>query len=80
MFIYWVKLINKSEFNFNKINYKEFRKYILNLRKNKTNYEMMQDILKDFINIDYKFKYYEDLKAFLDFSLYLIYDGNYILN
>ena len=80
LFIYWVKLINKSEFNFNKINYKEFRKYILNLRKNKTNYEMMQDILKDFINIDYKFKYYEDLKAFLDFSLYLIYDGNYILN
>ena len=79
LFIYWVKLINKSEFNFNKINYKDFRKYILNLRKNKTNYEIMKEILNDFINIDYKFKYFEEVKAFLDYSLYLIYDGNYIL-
>jgi hypothetical protein len=79
LFIYFVKLINQLDFNCYKINYKDFRKYILEFRKNKTNYDIMNDILNDFIKIDYKFKYYEELKALLDFSIYHIYDHNYIL-
>lgn len=77
-FIYWINII-KSEFIFNKINYKDFRKYILNFHKNKTNYDILKEVLKDFININYNFTFYEELKALLDYSLFFIYDYYYIL-
>ena len=78
LMIYWVNII-KSEFIFNKINYKDFRKYILNFHKNKTNYDILKEVLKDFININYNFTFYEELKALLDYSLFFIYDYYYIL-
>lgn len=79
LFIYFLYTINDENLYLNKINYKDFRKYILNFHKNKTNYEIMKKVLIAFKNIDFKYKYYEEIKEFLNFCLFSIFDGFYIL-
>lgn len=79
LFIYWLDFINNRDLYLNQINYKDFRKYILNYRKNKTCYDIMKKVLIDFKNIKYKFQYYEEVKAHLNFCLYHIVDQYYIL-
>ena len=79
LFIYFVNSINNPNLHLNKINYKDFRKYILNFRKNKTTYEIMQEILNNFKKIYYHYKYYEETKTHLNFCLYHIVNNFYLL-
>ena len=79
LFIYCFNSINNTNLNLNKINYKDFRKYILNFHKKKAFYDIMKNILIDFKKIDYKYKYYEEVKAHLNFCLYHIVNHYYLL-
>ena len=79
LFIYWFNSINNTNLNLNKINYKDFRKYILNFHKKKAFYDIMKNMLIDFKNINYKFKYYEEVKTHLNFCLYHIVNHYYLL-
>lgn len=78
LFIYFFNSINNPKLNLNKINYKDFRKYILNHKKIMF-YDIMKNILIDFKKIDYKYKYYEEVKAHLNFCLYHIVNHYYLL-
>jgi len=67
LFYYWFKIIRKDEQYLYKINYKEFRQFIL---KNKeAPIIKVQQILKEFLNIEYTYKFYEDLKIMLNFII-----------
>ena len=79
LFIFWFNSINNPKLYLNKINYKDFRKYILFFHKNKTYYDIIKKILIDFKKINFNFQYYEELKAFLNFSLYHIVNHFYLL-
>ena len=79
MFIYWFNSINNPNLHLNKINYKDFRKYILNFHKNKKFYDIIKIILIGFKDINYKFKYYEEVKAHLNLNLYHIVNHFYLL-
>ena len=79
LFIYCFNSINNTNLNLNKINYKDFRKYILNFHKKKAFYDIMKNMLIDFKNINYKFKYYEEVKTHLNFCLYHIVNHYYLL-
>jgi len=80
MFIYWFNsILEPNSFNF-KINYKDFRKYFLNYRQGKKSHVITKEILIKFKSIQHnKFKYYEELKTFLNFAIFYIFEGYYKL-
>ena len=79
IFIYWFHSILDPELYNYKISYINFRKYFLKFRKNKNHYEITKEILVNFKKINTSFIYYEELKTFLNYSIFNIFDGYYKL-
>ena len=79
IFIYYLHSILEPEiFNY-KIDYINFRKYILKYRRQKKGHDITKEIFIKFKTINFNFKYYEELKALLNFSIFHIFDGFYSL-
>jgi len=79
LFIYWFKLIINNYYCSNVTNYKDFRKEVLKNFAHENPYELCKEILQEFNNISHDFQHYEYLKIFINFALFKILDGFYIL-
>ena len=77
LFIYWINSINNP--NLKRINYKTFKKYIYKFHNKKTFYDIIKNILIVFKNIEYNFKFYEELKEHINYNLFKITQHFYLL-
>jgi hypothetical protein len=71
-------MLEPEIFNY-KIDYINFRKYILKYRRKKKAHDITKEILIKFKQINFNYKYYEELKALLNYSIFHIFDGFYSL-